>query len=110
MPAVSERCPGASQLCSDGVASRDGEAVAQDEAVGPLDVVLVELDGFAVLLLRVGEEGAGHLLPGRHAKDCMGRDTLVDVQGDRVDLAGLCFALAGPLEPGLMPAGSRSCA
>ena len=62
------------------------QAVAQDQPVGPVHVVLVELHRLAVLQLRVGEERPLRRLAQRQLQDGLRRDPLVDVQRDRVDV------------------------
>ena len=47
----------------------DLQAVSEDQAVGPIDVVLIELDGLVVLLLGVGEQPAVHVLAGGDFED-----------------------------------------
>jgi len=59
--------------------------VAWDQSIGPIYVVLVELDGLVNGQLRVGEEGELLGLAGAGAvaldsvNDCLGADPLVDV-------------------------------
>ena len=49
--------------------------VAKDQPAGPVHVVLVELDGLVVLLLRVGEQGAVDILARRQAEDRLRADS-----------------------------------
>ena len=46
-----------------------GEAIAQDETVRPIHVVLVELHGFVVLLLRVSEKMSLDILARRNSQN-----------------------------------------
>ena len=48
----------ASKVFSVREGTHHGEAIAEDEAVRPIYVVLVKIDGFAIILLRVGKEFA----------------------------------------------------
>jgi hypothetical protein len=91
----------AAQVLAMGEGGHDLERVAEDHAVGPVDVVLVEADGLAILLLRVGEHVALDVLASHSAEDGLGRDALVDVQGHGVDDELLHLALAGPFQPRL---------
>ena len=56
-----------------------GKAVAEDEAVCPIYVVLVEIDGFAVILLWVGEEFALDVLAFCNFQYGFGTDALLDM-------------------------------
>ncbi len=65
----------------------------------------VELHRLLVLLLRIGEKVALHILTGRRFHHCLGGDALVDVEGDRIYLEKLpvvLLLLLGPLQPGLL--------
>ena len=77
------------------------QAVAQDEAVGPVHVALVELDCLVVLLLGVCPEIALDVLPRGDADGGLGGHPLVYVEGDGIELEVLLLPLAGPLQPGL---------
>ena len=76
-----------------------GEAIAQDEAVRPIHVVLVELHGFAVFLLRVGKQFALDILACRDSQDGFCAYSFVDMQRHRIDGEGFCLLFARPFEP-----------
>ena len=83
------------------------QGVTEDETVGPLDVVAVELDRLGPVFLRFGEEFALDVLAPGSAEDSLGTHPLVDGEGDGVDLKVallLGLALACLLEPGLVVA------
>ena len=79
----------------------DEQGVAKDEAVRPVHVVVVEVNGLVERQPRVGEEA--ELLwffAMRLRDDLRRRDALVDVQRDRIDgeAFGVALALARPHE------------
>ena len=64
--------------------------------------MLVELHRLPVILPRVGEEVAGHVLPRRDFHNGLRADALMDVQRDRVHFKKVSFLLLAfscPLEP-----------
>ena len=92
----------ARKVLAPGEAGHDLERIAEDHAVRPVHVVLVELHGLRVIVLRVGKEIALDILPRQHAEDGLGGDALVHVEGDGLDLEPRLLAFAAPLEPRLM--------
>ncbi len=79
--------------------THDGEAIAEDETVRPIYVVLIEIDCLAVILLRIGEEFTLDVLAFRNLQDGFGTDALVDVQCYRIDGEGFCLLFARLFEP-----------
>jgi hypothetical protein len=86
----------ASRSASDDMTCR---LFAEDGAVGPIDIVPIELYGPVVFLLGVGEEAAIDVFTGGDFQDGLGADALVDVERYGVDGEGFLLALAGPFEP-----------
>lgn len=80
----------------------DLQTVAQDQPIGPVHVMLVELDGLVVLLLRVREQRAVHVLARRDLQDRLCAHALVDVERDRIDSERARIPLARPLQPGFV--------
>ena len=94
----------AGQVFTPRQAGHHRQAVAQDHAVAPVHVMAVELHRLGVALLRVGKQVAVHVLARQHPQHGLGADPLVDVQGHRVYFEPGTLPLAGPFQPGLMPA------
>ena len=92
----------AREVFAPGEAGHDLEGVTEDHAIRPVHVVLVELHGLGVIVLRIGKEIALDILAGEHAEDGLGGDALVHVEGDGLDLEPRLLAFAAPLEPRLM--------
>ncbi|ERS91502.1 hypothetical protein Q671_04060 [Halomonas sp. PBN3] len=104
--------PGHALLLQHGVHHQQG--IAGDQAVGPVALVLVEVDGLAQRQVleggveHVGLEGAATLLARLHtllhlAEDGGRVDTFVNVQGDGIHLEAGALGLAGPLQVGRLP-------
>ena len=80
----------------------DDERVAQNEAVRPIDIVLIELHRFAERQLRIGEQA--ELLDLRATNsvdDRLCRDALVDVERDGFDINARCISDLDALQPRL---------
>ena len=71
---------------------------------GPVNVVLVELDGLGVGLLRVSEEVALHVLAGNDPENGLGGNPFAYVKSNRFDFEPGLFAFPAPFEPGLVSA------
>jgi hypothetical protein len=81
------------------------EAVAEDEAVGPVNVVTVELDFLLVRELGVSEQFALGVLAHGRTDDGLGADALMNVQRDGVHLEEttvVLLFLGRPLQPRLL--------
>jgi hypothetical protein len=94
----------AREVFAPGEAGHDLQRIAEDHAVRPVHVVLIELHGFRIVVLRIGKEIALDILACQHAQDGLRGDALVHVQGDRLDLEPRLLALAAPFQPRLVPA------
>ncbi|WP_328986136.1 hypothetical protein [Thiorhodovibrio winogradskyi] len=66
--------------------------------------MLIELHRLAVILLRVGKQIAGHILPRGDLNDRLSRNALVHVQRNRIDREALGLALSSPFQPGFVVA------
>ena len=76
-----------------------GEAIAEDEAVRPIYVVLVKIDGFAVILLWIGEEFTLDVLAFCNLQNGFGTHAFVDMQCNGIDGERLCLLFACPFQP-----------
>ncbi len=76
-----------------------GQAIAQDEAVRPIHIVLIKLHRLPVFLLRVGEQFALHIFPLRRLHDGLRAHALVDMQRNRIDGERFRLLFARPFEP-----------
>jgi len=72
--------------------------VPKDQPVGPVHIVLVELNGLVVLLLRVREQRPVDILAGGHPENQLRADSFVYVQCDRITREPSGLLLAGPLQ------------
>ena len=80
------------------------QRVAENHAVRPVHVNLVELHRLGVIQLRVGKQVALHILPRQHAQNCLRGNPLMQMQRHRLDFKPRLLALAAPFQPRLMPA------
>ena len=92
----------ARQVLAPGQRRHHLKAVAQDQPVRPVHIVLIELDRFVVLLLRVGEHRPVYILPRGDFQNGLRADALVDVQRHRIHRERPGFAFARPFEPRLV--------
>ncbi len=78
------------------------KAVAKDQSVRPIDIVLVELNCLLVFLLRICEQRSLHILSCRNLENCLRAHPLVNVQRNRIDLEEpflVLFLLLRPFQP-----------
>jgi hypothetical protein len=82
-------------------ARHDLERIPQNHAVGPIDVVLVELDSLPILLLWIGEQRTLDTFARRDFENGLGRNPLVNVQSYRVNLKPCLLSLPCLFQPRL---------
>ncbi len=78
------------------------QAVAQDQPVRSINIVLVKLDSLRISQLGVGKQITGNILPCRGPQDGLSAHALMNVQRNRVHREARRLTLARPFQPGLM--------